>query len=661
MDAKLAKLIEILRDEGQISPAELARRLDVSVRTVRTYVSRANDLLARTDAQGGDGARPMVASRPEGDSSSSRGRIEMRSSSVYRLEGVDPSRIDELLGRSGSEGSHAGEAVPATSEQRVAYLMNDLLYRTGWITIDDLAQILYVSRVTVSDELKEVERRLARFDLVLERRPRYGIRVAGPELKRRLCLAAVAASGHSAASDASLASSEVVTVIDECVREATRRNNFQVNALAHQNLIVHIAVAVARIREGCYVPMPEEQLDRIRSTHEFSVARDVAALVEARFGVALPEEEVAYIAIHLAGRQRLYFSADAPENDLVISDEVWDVVARMIEHVWTVFRFDFRDDLELRMNLAQHVTPLAVRLRFHMRMDNPLLSDIKNRYPLAWTMAVEASAVLADAYDAQLSDEEIGYVALAFELALERQKGGPSRKNILIVCASGAGSARLLENRYRREFGAYLDRIETCDVGGVDAVDLTDIDYVFTTVPLAHPLPVPVREVGFFLDEGDLHLVREALEVSPRPQGVESYFDERLFFSHLVAQDKKGAIDRLCALVAERREVPEGFARLVWEREDAAPTAFGNNVSMPHPARPCTPDTFVAVAILDRPVLWAPEVWVQAIFLVSISTSAEKNLQGFYDRISRLLLSKEDIQTLISQRDFTILLELVNR
>ena len=66
MDAKLAKLIEILRDEGQISPAELARRLDVSVRTVRTYVSRANDLLARTDAQGGDGARPMVASRPEG-------------------------------------------------------------------------------------------------------------------------------------------------------------------------------------------------------------------------------------------------------------------------------------------------------------------------------------------------------------------------------------------------------------------------------------------------------------------------------------------------------------------------------------------------------------------------------------------------------------------
>ena len=82
---------------------------------------------------------------------------------------------------------------------------------------------------------------------------------------------------------------------------------------------------------------------------------------------------------------------------------------------------------------------------------------------------------------------------------------------------------------------------------------------------------------------------------------------------------------------------------------------------MPHPARPCTPDTFVAVAILDSPVLWAPEVWVQAIFLVSISTSAEKNLQGFYDRISRLLLSKEDIQTLISQRDFTTLLELVNR
>ena len=82
---------------------------------------------------------------------------------------------------------------------------------------------------------------------------------------------------------------------------------------------------------------------------------------------------------------------------------------------------------------------------------------------------------------------------------------------------------------------------------------------------------------------------------------------------------------------------------------------------MPHPLEPCTPDTFVAVALLDEPVRWAPDVDVRAIFLVSVSTSTKKNLQGFYDRMSRLLMSPEDIETLISRQDFDTLLELLNR
>lgn len=630
MDAKLAKLVEIMCEEDEISPAELAERLEVSIRTVRTYVGRVNRLL------------------------SNAGRIEMRSSSVYKLEDADKEHLSALLDSKNS---------PSIQSERVSYLMNDLLYRNDWITIDDLASILFVSHVTVSEDLKLVERQLARFDLRLERRPRYGIRVNGEELKRRLCLATLATNSSvfdTAAPFAVTRQGEILQ-IDECLSEGMSSDAFQINAFARQNLLVHIAVALSRIRMGCYVPMEREQLEHIRATREFSVAGRVADAIERRFGLTLPETEVAYIAIHLAGRQRLLFPADAPENELVISDEVWDVVTNMVDRVWEAFRFDFRDDLELRMNLAQHVVPLSVRLKFHLRMDNPLLSDIKHHHPLAWTMAVEASAVLADAYDSHLSEEEIGYLALAFALALERKKGMPVRKNILIVCASGAGSARLLESRYRQEFSAYLDRIETCDVAGVDSCDFTDIDYVFTTVPLGRTLSVPVREVGFFLNEKDLHHVRKVLEARRSESGIDSYFDERLFFPHLVAADKDEVLDTLCSLVGTRRAIPDDFVQLVRERERAAPTSFGNRVSMPHPARPCTPDTFVAVGLLDKPVLWAPDVLVSAVFLVSVSMSTDKNLQDFYDRMARLLVSKEDVEMLIKQREFTTLLELLNR
>lgn len=256
MDAKLIKLIEIIRNERQIAPAELAERLGVSVRTVRTYVNRINALLAESDNAAGDRR--------------SAGRIEMKSSSTYRFEGVDPSLLDELLGTGEEHQSADGTRLPETTEGRVAYLMNDLLYRADWITIDDLAQILFVSRATVSEDLKEVEQRLGRFDLSIERRPRYGIRVVGPEIKRRLCLAALAASGSvPAAACATRSVQDVINAIDAYVGEVTERGDFQINALARQNLLVHIAVSVMRIRESCYVPMEDEQLGRIRATREF--------------------------------------------------------------------------------------------------------------------------------------------------------------------------------------------------------------------------------------------------------------------------------------------------------------------------------------------------------------------------------------------------------
>ena len=85
----------------------------------------------------------------------------------------------------------APDAVPSTPRARVRYLLNDLLLRADWITLDELASVLYVSRASVSSDLKRVEEILADYDLTLEKRPHHGIRVSGSEMDRRLCLASL--------------------------------------------------------------------------------------------------------------------------------------------------------------------------------------------------------------------------------------------------------------------------------------------------------------------------------------------------------------------------------------------------------------------------------------------------------------------------------------
>lgn len=631
IDSQVCKVLFYIEEHEGVMPQLLAGVFDVSDRTIRTYVKKLNGQL--------EPAAHIHKARGGG----------------YSLVVTDRDAFDRLV-QASSEGGI--RALPSTPGGRVSYLLSDLLCRTGWITLDDLSEILFVSRNAISGDLKRVEEQLGRFDLSLERRPHYGIRVRGSEMSRRLCLANITLDNlmDSRADDDNRAS---LNVIARCVDEVIAEEGFQINSAAYQNLMVHIAIAVRRIREGCYVPMDAEHLEHLRSSREFAVAGRIASGIEEAFSINLPQEEVAYIAIHLAGKQSLYAGPDDEDKGLVISDEVWNVVSEMLELIWDSYHFDLRGDLELRMNLARHIVPLAVRLKYRMHIDNPLLADIKERFTLAYSMALDSSMILAQKYGNRLSDDEAGYIALAFALALERQKGEAPRKNILVVCASGQGSAKLLEFRYRQEFGSLVDRVVTCDASHVDSVDMTGIDYVFTTVPLHCSLLVPVRQVSFFLDDEDMKDLRDLLSDVGLSGSLAPFFAPELFVTDLDVSDKREAIERLCECVAECRKVPSDFCELVLRREELAQTSFGNQVAMPHPVQAVSDDTFVCVGLLSHAIEWNGQA-VRAVFLVSVSKAKNKKLESFYRSMAKLLTNKEAIQKLVGNQTWGTLVELLN-
>ncbi|AEB07547.1 transcriptional antiterminator, BglG [Coriobacterium glomerans PW2] len=623
-----AEFVRFIRQTKPINPADAAARLHVSARTIRTYVHRANRAM--------EGFARITLSRESG----------------YAIVEQDSQRIEAWL----SDALRSVETSPQTPQERIAYLLNDLLMRTDWITMDSLCDMLYISRSTLTGDLKGVERELNRFDLSLLKRPHRGIRVEGEEMARRVCLANIAVESMSGGD---LVHGHLLAVVSRCVENVAHAQRFQIVTTGYQSLLVHIAIALLRIKEGCYVPMASEHLERLRPAREYAVAQMIAEGIEREIGIELPQEEIGYMAIHLAGKQTL-LDSQGDAQGIVISDDVWGVVSRMLECIWAAFRFDFRYDLELRMNLARHIVPLAVRLRYSMRLRNPMLPDIRIRYALAFAMAQEASHVLGAAYGSEPSDDEIGYIALAFALALERQKTEVSKKSILMVCASGAGSARLLEFRCRREFADYIDTIATCDVLNLDAVDFSGIDYVFTTVPIERPLPVPVREVSYFLDGQDIVDLRDLLRGDAVNEALHPFFKKSLFFPHMSTGTKEEALDYLIDRVAEREPVHEDFRNLVWRRERLVATSFGNGVAMPHPLEPAAETTIVCIGLLDEPVAWDDSGCdVRAIFLVAFAPDVDDSLKSFLSVFTDILSSARDIDLLVQHQSWKTFADIV--
>lgn len=165
------ELVTFMREHDGVTPEDASAQLGVSTRTLRKYVARANESLS--------GAAVVELIRGEG----------------YRLRVLDQEGLDAWIAAQG--GGHACLACK-TSEERVNYLLNDLLMRNDWIKLQELSQALFVSKSALSGDLKKVEERLRPYDLVLEKRSHYGIRVTGGEMSRRLCLANAAIDASSA-------------------------------------------------------------------------------------------------------------------------------------------------------------------------------------------------------------------------------------------------------------------------------------------------------------------------------------------------------------------------------------------------------------------------------------------------------------------------------
>lgn len=204
MDARVKQLVNMIEDAQPVAVAVLAKRLEVSERAVRNYIHRANDNLA--------GVARIVGSKGQ-----------------YR---IDVARADELARLlDGAALAHPG--IPDTRDGRVSFLLNDLLMRSQWVTIEEYADLLYVSARTLSNDMRLVEQKLAQFDLTLEKRPRYGIRVAGGESQRRLCLASLVRPVLPDTDDAKLA--ERLRAIAACVDDALTASPVTVSSLASRN------------------------------------------------------------------------------------------------------------------------------------------------------------------------------------------------------------------------------------------------------------------------------------------------------------------------------------------------------------------------------------------------------------------------------------------
>lgn len=533
------------------------------------------------------------------------------------------------------------QTIPENSDERCYYIMNCLIYANDYVDENDFLDYLCISEKTFLNDCIKIKKILSKYDLKLTFKKDKGLCIVGDEYNKRVF---IVNNINFLPCDTSCQDPDLV-YITELLLCVLSKHDISMPELSIDNMCKHLYLAVRRIHENQM--LNEDYSFDIPNKEDgflsFTMADELCEKLEEKFNITFSEAEKNNIVIHLLGH-RVTERFEAGQSNVVISQEIHDLTTDILQFIYVTMKIDFRKNLRLIMNLAIHLVSLEVRIKYHIILKNPLLEDIKKKYTLGYTIACQAKIYIDKQYDTCLSDDEIGYLALIFELS-SKKESRLTKKNVLIVCATGKTSAELLAIQYHELFGSYLDVIKTCNISDLEEQNFKKYDYLLTTTPIHIPVPIPILHVKLFMtDEEEIELKNKL--VSNNENGIRKYFSTNLFFNHIDAKDKDDAIEKISDLIAKEIELPEEFAEKVKKRESLGSTDFGENIALAHPYGITTKTTFLAVGVLEKPIFWGNRN-VSIVLVISVCNDNSQNLENFYLYISKFMLNKNKVNKLL--------------
>lgn len=511
-------------------------------------------------------------------------------------------------------------ALKLSTDQRRSILSVLLVSATAPRTIEQMAKIIGVSRTTVQKDLSFLNTRMSqKYGLTLRSIRGRGVTLAGTEGGFRQAMVdsvmeSVKDSGLSrllqdierANAGPAPQHGQNAGLLDLVFRDLRSTNleflksqilaaesalGREFSETARVALLVHLAIAVGRLKSGHDIAMAPEHLESLRALTEYEVASDMAQRIGDRFQVAVPEAEVGYMTLHLAGAKRGLGNREVIVGNSEVAMKT--IIREMVKEAERQLSRKL-SDRKLLEGLLLHLVPAYYRVRYSLPIRNPLLQEIKADYPDLFEAALRAAGVFRKALGVELPEEEVAYIAIHLGAAVERIGRWPhERPKVMVLCASGIGTATLLASRLESEFPR-IDIVGVQSALEISSKSLSGVDAIISTVPVSIP-GLPCVTVSPTLSKEDCELVSNLFSVLPvsrrilrktaaTPASGVMPFEKRAVRFNTSAEDWVEAVTAAGQVLVELGFCEPRYVRAMVDKIQrfGGYVVLGNGVALPH-------------------------------------------------------------------------------
>ena len=504
-------LLRICAEDNYVTIATIAQQLGVSTKTVLRELYEVEKWLA---------VKGCSLSKKTGAGIKVNGSIDRKTIILDILQGEKE------------------ESSYSPKERRIV-MISELLQNQQAVKLYNFTKILKVTEGTISNDLDKVEQWFDKRDIILIRKPGLGIYIEGTETNIRKAMVhfiyenieedkllgvirnSLMKSGNQVADIETktqrrllnLINKEVIHKLESSIHDAEEKMGHKLADSAYVGLIVHLALAVQRIKKNEEISIDQDFLQELKKYPEYLVATDMVASIAKNFVINIPESEIGYITMHIRGsKNRNDYRKDT--SKMIGNFELVQISKKIIEMAEVETGRLLAQNEDLLVGLVNHLGPSISRLKMNMEIRNPFMEEINAFYPDLIAISRKCSTVIEEQLGIKMPDSEIAYIAMHLGAAMETgEKLHKPVYRCAIACSTGIGTSRLLATKVQKEYDN-IQIVEIISTIHIDEANLREkkVDFIISTVTIDY-CSIPVVTVNPLLFEEDKNRINMQMKL----------------------------------------------------------------------------------------------------------------------------------------------------
>lgn len=602
-------ILKCLNEYPNITLKVISNRLNISTQTVKTELQNLAELLASFDIF-----------------------IEVSQGNKLDISGIE----------------NITKMIKSTEAFLEFFLENQILLvlvlNKDFITFQKIADNLYVSKSLIEKQMVTL---LKKYNAELQSARHYGVKYVSSLMERGqlfvklietyICgldfKVELAQFHENHFSIMNYFDNEQIEKSIEVIKFVQHRSKFSFTDESIKQLFLYILFFIYYNEPENEVSSPDTFVTLIKDQINIGLYIEFVELLNESLGIGFTEKKRYYVCYLLLSlrKQRVQ-----DNKDIVL--EMSSLIHQILTKIKECLEIDFFEDKVLFEGLSLHIYATVLRKSMVKPFDEFYsLNDIKNQYALGFEMSTITADVIKDKFKYLVSENEMIYLTLHFQAAVERMNTKVRKVKTIIVCHYGVAAASFISIKIER----MIPEIEV--IGGYSVQEFLKLkevscDLILTTEILPNS-NIPIIYVTPDLKETQLKNISDFSE----KKKINNILSEKILEADVLniksAKSVEEVIYKMINPLVVSNYVTIEYYMSVIEREKISSTNI-RNIAIPHGNPDFVKQTKLVISRLNKPIRWK-DSYVKYIFLFAFSKEVLSKNQNVFSTFYRKLATPE--------------------